>query len=192
MVSGVYFIRQYRENDYIYQDLFRILLNDHVYPRLSGAFRGFSAESARDLRQEVVLKLLEAIAAGDGSGDFTQVLFIRYLKLRIIDTWRHALMEAKGDRNTSIYDSLVENHRGEDLQIYAMIREALLKLPEPLRSLMIKRHVKSRQVGSDKWQQDSNFTLAREYKKSGKTIRAYLRKGEKKMRLQIRKLRGEV
>jgi DNA-directed RNA polymerase specialized sigma24 family protein len=194
----VYFIKKYHGYRSIYEALFRSLLEQHVFPPLSHAFRGFSRDRIHDLRQHVVLKIVEAIARTDGRGDFTQVHFGRYLKMRALTARAAAVREVVRERTTVPLSDLLAEDNIQPEGIYAaensrsLVGRALRCLPKPLRRLLVERHVKEMGVGSDDWKSDDTATLARKYEKSGRTIRTRLRDGEKRMRVLIRRWIGEL
>lgn len=156
-----------------------------------GQFRGCSKEDREDLQGEVLVTLVEDLLDPSDRGDFMQARFWLYLKRKTIDA-SNVIFRHSGDT-----ESLDTGFSGEtesegqtklDAQVdkrlspeeVMMLSEGLAALPPLLREVFLLRHYVGMKIGSDNPADDppDEVTLARQFNRSGRTIRNWLKEAE--------------
>lgn len=201
----VYFIRQaIRNNDNkVREPLFRELL-ERCKPHFSGKFRGFGREDREDLQSEVMNRVVEDLFAPDDRGDFMQVRFWKYLEKKCIDACRIVLRHTKKTESLDASyssDGISERRALLETEIdpgllpeeFAMISEGLAELPLHLRRVFMLRHYFGMKIGPDKSVEaaDNEPTIAKQFNRSGRTIRNWLKEADKMLASFREKQNGE-
>lgn len=188
----VYFIRRADTNgDLKTRDLLIRALLERCQRFFRSQFRGFDPAVREDLQGEVIAKLIEDLLAQDDRGDFMQVRFWRYLRLKSIDACRAAFRHSDDTESLDSSFSGVGESEGRTLldkqavggltaEQRMMLAQGLEQLPERLRQVFLLRHAVGMKIGSDNPEDDPPFppTLARHFGRSGRTIRDWLKQAE--------------
>ena len=201
----VYFIRRTILNDdkKTRDALFRELF-ERCKLFFRGQFRGFSRENREDLQSEVITRVVEDLFASDDRGDFMQVRFWKYLKIKSIDACRKTLNHTKDTESLDtsysgdgVSEGLTRLEREVDPKLLpeerAIISEAFAKLTPRLRQVYLLRNYFGLDVGTDNPAKATGdeLTIAAYFGRSGRTIRNWLREADKLLAEYREKIDGE-
>jgi len=204
--SLVFLIKQsYKErNFFLYNELFTILL-ERIKKFVGFHLRGLETNIKEDAFTVVSERLIKYILLDDGIGDYLQVRFWPWLKLRVIDVYRNFKRSNKRDRRflepeaylerdpdipTEIEERLpatqpnITGNHSSSVEEEILLKDALNNLDPQLRLLFYLYH-------HDHWQIDSKDedcqTLCKFFGVTDRTIRNWLKKAED----ELKKWRGD-
>lgn len=186
----IFFIRRavFSGERVVAEDLFECLMK-RCRPAFAKAFRANDEAEREDLQSEVLADIIRLLLAEDDSGDFLQSRFWLYLRRRIV-TARRDWLRARARMLLSA-DLAVEDEEGTAIdqelasseltpEDRAILSDALARLPQPLRELVILRFYEGWRVGDESSDTKSGAepTLSEFYKITPRAVRKRLAKAQ--------------